>query len=65
MSKPFLIRFAEQREETRMPAMRCNPFTQTSEVLRDGAWVSGLEDDLLSGARGTKTAVQSESTDYR
>jgi hypothetical protein len=65
MSKPFLLRFAEHSEEAPMPAMRCNPLTQTSEVLWDGAWVSGREHDLLSGARGTKTAVKQESTDYR
>jgi hypothetical protein len=65
MSNPFLLRFAEQREETPMPAIRCNPVTQTSEVLQDGAWVSGLEHELLCGGRGTKTSVKSESTDYR
>jgi hypothetical protein len=64
MSKPFLLRFAEHREEIPMPAMRCNPVSQTSEVIWDGAWVSGLEHDRLSGGRGTKTAVKSESTDY-
>ena len=64
MSKPFLLRFAEQREEIPMPAMRCNPVSQTSEVIRDGVWVSSLEDDRLSGGRSTKTAVKSESTDY-
>jgi hypothetical protein len=64
MPKPFLVRFAEYREETPMPAMRCNPITLTAEVLQGGVWVSGLEHDLLSGGRGTKTSVKSESTDY-
>lgn len=65
MSKPFLARFAECRDEAVAPTMRCNLLTQTSEVLRDNTWISSLENEGLTGSRGTKTAVKSESTDYR
>jgi len=65
MSKPFISRFAEAEDGAPMPAMRSNPITQTSEVFCEGKWESGLEIDRLRGRNGTKTAVHSETTDYR
>jgi hypothetical protein len=65
MSQPFLSRFAEYKEEDPMPPIHCDPITQTSEVFWDGRWVSALEHNLLRGGNGTKTAVYSETTDYR
>jgi hypothetical protein len=63
--QPFLSRFAGPMEQTSMPVMRCNPMTQTSEALREGVWVRGLEHPSLGvGSRGTKTGVKTESTDY-
>jgi hypothetical protein len=63
MTTPFLQRFARATAEREMPPVRLNPITQTSEVFEDDRWMAGLESSSLE--RGTKTAVKSESTDYR
>jgi hypothetical protein len=63
MTTPFLARFAHAGLESEMPPVRLNQATQLSEVFENGRWNSGLESSFLG--RGTKTAVKSESTDYR
>ena len=63
-SEPLLSRFATPLPAQPHPPLRQNPQTQTSEVERQGAWVSASEHIELLGHGQTKTAVQQESTDY-
>jgi hypothetical protein len=63
-SEPLLSRFATPLVAPPHRHLRQNPETQTTEIERQGEWVSASQHANLLGYGETKTAVQQESTDY-
>jgi len=63
--EPLLLRFAQPLPLQSSPGLRFDPVKQLSEVNQDGKWVSSLHHSSLLGKGATKTAVESETTDYR
>ena len=64
--EPLLLRFAQPLPTQAPPApLRFNRVRQVSEVSQNGRWVTAFRNSDLLGKGDTKTAVASESTDYR
>jgi hypothetical protein len=63
--EPMLLRFAQPLPTQVPPALRFDSVKQLSEVNQNGRWVTACRNSELLGKGETKTAVSSESTDYR
>jgi hypothetical protein len=64
-NEPLLLRFAEPLSSQDGPILRFDPVRQISEVNENGTWVPGWKNSDLMGKGQTKTAVNTESTDWR